>query len=208
MKLAVALIALFFAVPATADARTCSLPRGAVQNASSAKAIVYKLGPLSHQQWWACWEPTGRRTRLPGTYGEFAGARVRGIRMQGRYVAVARQNYDHYDTTDDDIYVVNMATGKRRYKVAGVARADFGCRSVTLDDFTVTGHGFVAWVASRWNTPLHCEEQRVVRSTVHAHDSRGNVVLEAGRGDVDGVQATRDVVSWLRDGIPRSARLR
>src|SRR6476661_3177746 len=140
MRYLVALIAVL-ALPAPAEARTCALPPHALQNASSAKAIVYKVGPRSRQYWWACWKPTGRRTRLPIAYNDIDGAYIAGVRLQGRYVAVARHNYDHYDNTSDDIFVYDMIAGKRHYKLRWLGHSDYGCWVVSLDGFTVTEHG-------------------------------------------------------------------
>jgi hypothetical protein len=200
-------------------ASPCPLPHGAKLQARNSKAVVYSVdrgtrGDDEHFTIWrACWRPTGARTRIPPTYEGVDGttAYVTGVRLAGRFAAVAEGDVDHYGGGQEDIDVYDLARGERRYSARLAAWApDYGCGyELHLETFVLNRLGFVGWATSRWDWGDPCAAAPTRTETaVRVHDAGGTRVLENAKGAVAQLRITRGQISWLRDGSARSATLR
>jgi hypothetical protein len=200
-------------------ASPCPLPHEAKVQARNPKAVMYSVdrgtrGDDAHFTIWrACWRPTGAPTRIPPTYDGVEGtaAYVTGVRLAGRFAAVAEGGMDHYGGGREDIDVYDLARGERRYSARFAAWApDFGCwYELHLETFVLNRLGFVGWATSRWDWGYPCADAPTRTGTaVRVHDAGGTRVLENAKGPVEQLRITRGEISWLRDGSPRSATLR
>jgi hypothetical protein len=202
------LLAVALALPAGAEARSCRLPPGATYNQGTINAVVYKAGRPNYPSWWVCWKDSGRRTRLAPRPTPRDHRAPIPIRLAGRYAAIVREHTGGSGDPTDDIYIYDIVAGRLRYKIKRAGHGWVGCHMGSLGDIALTRRSFVAWLTSRWTRPPNCSDQRRVSSAIHVHDSRGSRAVETGAGYVDDFHAYGDWVSWLRDDIFRSVRLR
>ena len=148
---------------------------------------------------YGCWKATGRRITLADAFedGYTTSATFSDVRLAGRYVA-------WYGTATDvsckascpPDYVatksrVNSWDLRRRKRVRS---AD---ATVTSPGLVLTERAGLAWV-----------EGSGPSSQVRAADSSGTRVLDTGAIAPASLRAEISIVSWVRDGVERFARLR
>ena len=189
--------ALAIAPAAPADAaskrRTCAA-KGSKTVVSNKHVRVYKRGwPPYH----ACWRRTGRRRQL-WTYDYDS---VGPFRLRGEYVAYIGIG-PPATATGDDIWVVNVRTGKERVLEFAASRG--GESYEWIWDFVLGRSGAVAWIHER--SAFDGESW-----SVQKWSRSGRLTLDPGpaveRGSLALTPSGRRVY-WINAGEPRSARLR
>jgi hypothetical protein len=186
--------------------------------AANPKAVVYSVdrgtrGDDDHFTIWrGCWKPTGVRTRIPHAYDNvYVSEYVTGVRLAGRFAAVAEGTADHYGGSWEDIGVYDLARGGRHYALPFAAFVpDFGCApEVHLEAFVLNRRGLVGWTTSRWVWGDPCaDEPTRTGIAVRIHDHLGTRLLDNGPYSVTDLHITRSSLTWVRDGTPHSAAVR
>lgn len=191
-------LALTAATAAASD--RCAKGRGDTVAVNGAARVYTVDGADGHTLLYGCARPTGRRRLLADAFDDdyVTSATFEQIRLRGHMVAFAT-------ATNDISCKANCPPGYQPYRtgieVHDLRRARLVrvvADAVPLD-LAVTTRGGVAWTR-----PTDTADVVEVR----AADSWGRRTLDRGRIAGRSLTAELTIVSWLRDGVERFARLR
>jgi hypothetical protein len=176
---------------------TCARP-GTVTLARNAHLRVFETRAVAARDYErvlrACNRHTGRTVRLARAFddGYVTSATYSRVRLAGRFVAWSSSYTDvsckadcppGYDTTTYAVHVRDIRLAKSRNRA-------IASRATAL---VVTARGAIAWTVG---TAPQVE--------LSALDSAGRRVLDSGAIDPKSLAAKASVVTWSRDGRPRS----
>lgn len=203
-----ALALVMSAAPATAGKkkpRSCNVKGSATLALSTQGRVYARRGRV-----FACSSRTRKRTRL-GVDGECQGSIAVSDFRFGRGVLGFKETSCNLDTGDQAIRVINLRTGRTRFRVRAVELAEaqaLGEFSTEIPNWAMKRNGSVAWIGRAYNiTP---EEFQVWKFEVSNPGAR---LLDRGANiDPDslavGLRGTESPVYWRKGGTVFSSTLR
>ncbi len=201
--LAVLGVAAVGATPATAAPGQRCAKAGSRTVDQNGQVRVYETGRRFEEKLWACRRATGRRSQLSLNYEEASGQSslfYRDVFLAGRFVAWASTSIDlcrigqceeGYEAREDRVSVFDAATGTSRK----IVRAHPAPGALVL-----SRNGGVAWAQAVGDGAAH-----EVRASLREGDDR---VLDSGTIDPRTLDIEITILSWMKDGVERFARLR
>lgn len=200
LGLAVALVGSVPAEASTHKAKPACAKKGSKTVASSRAARVFATGTKESGRLYGCWKANGRRVRLATRASELeASSGFSDVRLVGRYVAWFADATDltcakyqqcppGYSNYSGAVHVYDLRARRTVRTAAGI---------VTSPGLALTQRGAVAWISGSGPT-----------AEVHAADGAGTRTLDTGAIAPASLKAEISIVSWVRDGVERFARLR
>jgi len=193
------------ATPAADAARhRCSRPSGGAVVMTARSVVIYKTTRAVPSEgetlrtWYACFRSTGKRSVIyrGGLTREEGGRSAREFRVRGRFVAFVTE--EARDTLHSfDIRISDVRRG-RTHVVPGVAN-DI---PFTLHRLLVSSRGVAVWNFTAPYSPT----PGVGRDVVGVRDASGDRILDAATaGAITDVRFSGSRVTWMNNGVPRSA---
>jgi hypothetical protein len=180
------------------EAKSSCARAGSKTLASNSRARVFQVG-RTEKRLYVCRRSTGRRRLLARRYEDITeSASYANVRLAGSYVAWSYSETDigckaacppDYEPTRRGIAVQDSRGGRRRVLPGAVPVGN---------DLVLGRSGAVAWIT---DVPSGGRE-------VRAFDRRGQLVLDRGAISARSLRIEITIVSWVRDGVERFARLR
>jgi len=189
---------------ATGTATPACKPAHARTVAANRDAVVFETRDQEATHLWGCRRATGRRYRLGEAFDDEvqSSSAYRLVRLRGHMVGFAITAYDISCKGDcppgyqPERNLIEVHDLRRRRLVRTVPDA-------APLDIAITTRGGVAWTRSRITSLAGDVDVEVL-----AADSWGRRTLDRGSIDARSLTSELTIVSWLRDGIERFARLR
>jgi hypothetical protein len=197
------LAALLLAPPADAS-RGCRA-QGSKTLVATKTARAYQL----HRKAYACLRSSGERYRLGWNdrNGGFGGDYVEPIRLRGRFVGFARQEFDHYGKHKATVAVKDLRDGRvvRAFHQGGYGEyvCDGAPPPYTVTDLALAPTGGVAWIASVG----YCDAYRQ-KVTTMASGRPIEGLDDSNSVDPDSLSFASGSIFWDHGGEQRRAPLR
>ena len=149
---------------------------------------------------YACVIDNGRRFALGRDYDD---ERIESLRLSDPFVAYARVECGGVGCVSHRIEVLDLRDGTRRTLTQ--LHSPPGGFPTTIPDLELRDTGSVAWIVRTYREPRNPGSE--VRE-VWASDRQGQRMLDSGTGiDPGSLTLSGPVLSWRKDGAPRSAAI-